>query len=98
APIAVPAVALPAASGPATPRIAPWSPNWGSLRRLSRLRSVAYAIKVGTSAPPTGITPKGTPKLVPRNHAGNASLNAAQDRRARATLPSRSVGTGLLGS
>src|SRR5699024_10379515 len=38
APIAVPAVALPAASGPATPRIAPWSPNWGSLRRLSRLR------------------------------------------------------------
>ncbi|CAB4931838.1 unannotated protein [freshwater metagenome] len=76
APIAVPAVEFPAASGPATPRMAPL-PNIGFSRLRSSLRSVPYARKLGTSAPPAGMTPNGTPNAVPRSQAGSASRNSA---------------------
>src|SRR6185369_5469219 len=59
------AAALLAASGPATPSMAPW-PNWlGS--RASR-RSIAYERNVGISAPPAGSAPSGNPITAPRSH------------------------------
>ena len=40
-------------------------------------------MNVGTSAPPTGMTPKGRPIAVPRAHAGAASLSSARERKGR---------------
>ncbi len=59
------AAALFAASGPATPSIAP-RPN--SSGRLDAFASKAYDRKVGTSAPPAGSAPNGKPIAVPRSH------------------------------
>src|SRR6266542_3486472 len=57
--------ALFAASGPATPSIAPL-PN--SSLFLARCFSYVYDRKVGSSAPPAGSAPNGKPKAVPRSH------------------------------
>ena len=62
------AAALLAASGPATPSIAP-RPN--SSGRRDRRFSSAYDRKVGISAPPAGMVPNGKPMAVPRSHAGH---------------------------
>ena len=51
--------ALFAASGPATPSIAPW-PNSARCSPASR-RSVMYDRNVGISAPPAGSAPNGNP-------------------------------------
>src|SRR5918995_2715094 len=59
--------ALFAASGPATPSIAPLPNSSGCLVNLF---SVAYERNVGISAPPAGIEPKGKPIAVARNQAG----------------------------
>ena len=59
------AEALLAASGPATPSIAP-RPN--SSGCLVSFFSVAYDRKVGISAPPAGSAPNGKPYAVPRSH------------------------------
>ena len=40
-------------------------------------------MNVGTSAPPTGMTPKGRPIAVPRSHAGSASPTSLRDRNGR---------------
>ena len=40
-------------------------------------------MKVGTSEPPTGTTPKGRPMPVPRSHAGSASRNSFPERKGR---------------
>src|SRR6185503_19850283 len=58
--------ALFAASGPATPSMAP-RPN--SSGCLASFCSVAYERKVEISAPPAGIEPNGKPHAVPRRHA-----------------------------
>src|SRR4029079_17199133 len=58
------AAALFAASGPATPSIAPLPNAFGS--RASR-RSSAYDRNVGISDPPAGSTPPGNPSAVPRS-------------------------------
>ncbi|MCY1247434.1 hypothetical protein D9M69_653970 [compost metagenome] len=58
-----------AASGPATPSIAPTLPN--SSLWSDSFFSVAYDRKVGISAPPAGIRPNGKPMKVPRIHAGS---------------------------
>ena len=60
------AAALLAASGPATPSIAPSRPN--SSRRGDRRRSIMYERKVGISEPPAGRAPMGKPSAVPRSH------------------------------
>jgi len=68
------AAALFAASGPATPSIAPLPNSSGC---LVSLRSVAYERKVGISEPPAGMVPKGKPIAVARSHAGQERfLNA----------------------
>src|SRR5690606_33618017 len=54
-----------AASGPATPSMAPL-PN--SSLCLDRRFSMAYERNVGISAPPAGNAPNGNPKTLPRNH------------------------------
>ena len=54
-----------AASGPATPSIAPLPNSSGCL--VSRL-SVEYDKNVGISAPPAGSAPIGKPNRVPRSH------------------------------
>ena len=54
-----------AASGPATPSIAPWPNSSGC---LDSFFSVAYDRKVGISAPPAGSAPNGKPNAVPRSH------------------------------
>src|SRR5215207_7085101 len=59
------AEALLAASGPATPSMAPLPNSSGCL--VSRF-SVAYERKVGISAPPAGRLPIGKPRAVPRSH------------------------------
>src|SRR5690606_8734763 len=59
------AAALLAASGPATPSIAP-RPN--SSRLLERFLSRAYESMVGSSEPPPGMAPMGKPMKVPRGH------------------------------
>ena len=59
------AAALLAASGPATPSMAPWPNSLGS--RASR-RSTAYERNVGISAPPAGSAPSGKPIAAPRSH------------------------------
>ena len=59
------AEALLAASGPATPSIAPW-PN--SCGRFDSRRSAEYDRNVGISEPPAGTTPSGNPIAVPRSH------------------------------
>ena len=57
--------ALFAASGPATPSIAPLPNSSGCLESL---RSIAYDRNVGISAPPAGSVPNGKPSAVPRSH------------------------------
>ena len=59
------AAALLAASGPATPSIAP-RPN--SSRSRARRFSSAYERNVGISAPPAGSVPSGNPIAAPRSH------------------------------
>src|SRR5690606_15869377 len=59
------AAELLAASGPATPSIAP-CPN--SSLCFDRRFSMAYDKKVGISAPPAGSAPKGKPRALPRSH------------------------------
>ena len=59
------ALALLAASGPATPSIAPRPNSSGCLESFF---SVMYDRKVGISAPPAGMTPNGKPNAVPRSH------------------------------
>ena len=64
-------VALLAASGPATPSMAPGPPlGENSSGCFESFFSVAYDRNVGISAPPAGISPKGNPISVPRSHAG----------------------------
>ncbi|MNQ56258.1 hypothetical protein D3C85_703750 [compost metagenome] len=65
------ALALFAASGPATPSIAPLpllAAN--SSGYLLSFLSAEYERKVGISAPPAGMEPKGKPIMVPRIQAG----------------------------
>ena len=62
--------ALFAASGPATPSIAP-SPNSSRPFLRARRRSIEYDRNVGTSAPPDGIAPNGNPSAVPRSHGAH---------------------------
>ena len=57
--------ALLAASGPATPSMAPL-PN--SPEFFESFFSIAYDKNVGISAPPAGIVPNGKPSAVPRSH------------------------------
>ena len=59
------AAALLAASGPATPSIAP-RPNCSLF--FDSFFSLAYDRKVATSAPPAGMVPMGKPMKVPRSH------------------------------
>src|SRR6476469_7494288 len=59
------AEALLAASGPATPSMAPLPNSSGCLE--SRF-SVTYDRNVGSSAPPAGSAPNGKPNAVPRSH------------------------------
>lgn len=82
APIAMPVVELPAASGAARPRIAPL-PNCGLLRRASSFFSRPKARKVGISDPPAGTTPNGRPIAVPRSQAGIASRNSRPESHGR---------------
>ena len=60
------AEALLAASGPATPSIAPLPNSSGASRELASRCSSDR--KVGISAPPAGIAPIGKPSAVPRSH------------------------------
>src|SRR6185436_21118255 len=57
--------ALLAASGPATPSIAP-RPNCSGV--FDKRRSSAYDSSVGIAAPPAGRLPMGNPIAVPRSH------------------------------
>src|SRR5688572_17500368 len=66
--------ALFAASGPATPSIAPLPNSSGCLVSFF---SVAYERNVGISAPPAGIAPNGTPNAVPRSHGITERLSSA---------------------
>src|SRR4029434_10796906 len=68
--------ALFAASGPATPSIAPL-PN--SSGYLVSFFSSAYDRKVGISAPPAGIVPNGKPMNVARSHAGHERFQSSRD-------------------
>src|SRR4051812_32862899 len=68
--------ALLAASGPATPSIAP-SPH--SASRFSR-RSVAYDRNVGPSAPPAGSAPNGNPIPAPRSHGFHERRQSERER------------------
>src|SRR5918992_4021590 len=77
--------ALLAASGPATPSIAP-RPH--GARGLSRFSS-AYDRKVGISAPPAGNAPMGKPSPVPRSHGFH-------DRRSSSPLSSTDPRTGTI--
>src|SRR4029450_8376163 len=56
--------ALFAASGPATPSIAPLPNSSGG---FDSFFPIAYDRKVGISAPPAGIVPNGNPSAVPRS-------------------------------
>src|SRR3954447_9188536 len=78
------AEALLAASGPATPSIAPL-PN--SPLCFDSLFSVIYDKNVGSSAPPAGSAPNGKPKAVPRSHG-------FQDRR-QSSRPIHGLPTGM---
>src|SRR5689334_466802 len=62
-------VALFAASGPATPSMAPVLPNSSGF--LESFFSRPYERNVGISVPPAGMVPKGKPSSVPRTHAGH---------------------------
>src|SRR5215467_8331189 len=68
--------ALLAASGPATPSIAPLPNSWGCL--LSFFSS-AYDRKVGISAPPAGMVPNGNPMAVARSQAGHDRRQSSRD-------------------
>ena len=72
------AVALFAASGPATPSIAPLPPSpENSLGYFDSFRSAEYDKNVGISAPPAGTEPNGKPIAVPRNHAGHERFQSS---------------------
>ena len=62
------AAALLAASGPATPSIAPLPNSSGCFESFF---SVAYDRKVGISEPPAGMVPNGKPMPVARSQAGH---------------------------
>src|SRR4051794_20841022 len=68
------APALFAASGPATPWIAPLPNCDGS---FASFFSMLYDANDDSIAPPPGSTPKTEPSAVPRSTAGHASLNCA---------------------
>src|SRR5262245_32418878 len=68
--------ALLAASGPATPSIAPL-PNSSGF--FDSFFSVKYDRKVGTSAPPAGSAPIGKPMKAPRNHAFHERAQSSRD-------------------
>ena len=69
------AFALFAASGPATPSIAPL-PN--SSLFFDNAFSTPYDKKVGTSDPPAGITPSGKPIAVPRSQGFHERLKSSR--------------------
>src|SRR3954451_5578675 len=60
--------ALLAASGPATPSIAPLPNSRSCPVRFASRFSVMYDKNVGSSAPPAGRAPNGNPYAVPRSH------------------------------
>src|SRR5256885_10903302 len=66
--------ALLAASGPATPSIAPLPNSSGCLH--SR-RSAEYERNVGISAPPAGRAPIGNPNRVPRSHGAHERFQSS---------------------
>src|SRR6185436_5252548 len=72
------AAALLAASGPATPSIAPLRNSSGCLVSFV---SVAYERKVGISEPPAGMVPKGKPIAVARSHGGHERFQSSADMR-----------------
>lgn len=74
--------ALFAASGPATPSIAPLPNSSGCL--VSRF-SVAYDRKVGISAPPAGSAPNGKPYAVPRSHGFHERFQSSRPIQGRPT-------------
>ena len=76
------AEALLAASGPATPSMAPLPNSSGCLESL---RSVRYDRKVGISAPPAGIAPNGKPSAVPRSQGFHDRPQSALDSHGRPT-------------
>src|SRR5262245_48521624 len=70
------AAALLAASGPATPSIAPRPNSSGCLESFF---SSAYERKVGISDPPAGMDPKGKPMKVARSHGGTERFQSSID-------------------
>ena len=81
------AAALFAASGPATPSIAPCPNSSGCL--VSR-RSTLYERTVGISAPPAGSAPSGKPSADPRSHGfqdRDQSARPSHGRPAGTTVP-----------
>src|SRR5918993_852103 len=68
--------ALFAASGPATPSMAPLPNSPGCLLNFF---SVAYDKNVGISAPPAGMEPNGKPIKVARSHAGTDLFQSSLD-------------------
>src|SRR5882762_2786431 len=68
--------ALLAASGPATPSIAPLPNSSGCL--VIRFSSV-YERTVGISAPPAGIAPMGNPMSAPRSQAFHERFQSDRD-------------------
>ena len=70
------AEALFAASGPATPSIAPLPNSSGCFVNFF---SVAYERKVGISDPPAGMVPNGNPIAVARSHAGHERFQSGTD-------------------
>src|SRR6186997_257698 len=72
------AEALFAASGPATPSMAPLPNSSGCLESFF---STVYERKVGISAPPAGMVPNGKPIAVARNQAGQERFQSSADIR-----------------
>jgi len=67
--------ALLAASGPATPSMAPLPNSSGC---FDSFFSAAYDRKVGISTPPAGIVPNGKPIAVARSHAGHERAQSSR--------------------
>ena len=70
------AAALLAASGPATPSIAPLPNSSGC---FASFFSSAYERNVGISAPPAGIEPNGNPMKVARSQGGIERFQSSID-------------------
>src|SRR5512141_1146834 len=87
------AAALFAASGPATPSIAPL-PNCALFAPLASFRSAAYDRKVDTSAPPAGTVPMGKPMKVPRSHGFQDRFQSSLDSQAFLPLLTGMTSTG----